>query len=242
MFCDPPKFDFTIRWHVLMVGLENMLAILATVRWALSVRCTAFYRALTPAAEALLSRWWLKRKNPARTVEEILKAGHLLAPRKKQPNHILEDADKMENSLAKLASSSLDFCACLYLELLGFIFLYMQREDPPKGVHSLPQSGMTAEQSQLALERTMWGTLPRRAGSTAFWFREVPGRRNLYECFQGQVTFLPPPPIYLWPARARLQHSTAEKERILLLKSIKQSQTNGSFPGLPGCAQVTNSG
>ena len=155
---------------------------------------------------------------------------------------MLEDADKMENSLAKLASSYFDFCACLYLELLCFIFLYMQREEThPKGVHSLPRSGRTAGQSQLALERTTWGTLPRRTGSTVFWFKEMPGRRNLHECFQRQVTFLPPP-IYLWPARARLQHSTAEKERILLLKSIKQSQTNDSFPSLPRCAQVTNSG
>lgn len=141
MFCDPPKFDFTIRWHVLMVGLENMLAILATVRWALSVRCTAFYRALTPAAEALLSRWWLKREQSSKNCKGNSQGRSFISTKEKANNHILEDADKMENSLAKLASSSLDFCACLYLELLGFIFLYMQREDPPEGCPLSPSIG-----------------------------------------------------------------------------------------------------
>lgn len=46
---------------------------------------------------------------------------------------MLEDADWMENSLAKLASPYFDFCACLYLELLFLAFLYIQREDPPEG-------------------------------------------------------------------------------------------------------------
>ena len=44
---------------------------------------------------------------------------------------MLEDADWMKNSLTKLASSYFDFCACLYLELLCLVFLYIQREDPP---------------------------------------------------------------------------------------------------------------
>lgn len=54
MFCYPPKFDFTIRPHVLIVGLEKMLTVLATARRALSVRCTSFDRVPTPGAEALL--------------------------------------------------------------------------------------------------------------------------------------------------------------------------------------------
>lgn len=42
VFCCPPKFDFTVRLYVLSFGLENLLTILATMRRALSVRCTRF--------------------------------------------------------------------------------------------------------------------------------------------------------------------------------------------------------
>lgn len=62
--------------------------------WATQVPETCLvFRVPTPGAEALLYQWWLKQERSS-TVKEILKVGNLLDPRVKQPNHILEDADK----------------------------------------------------------------------------------------------------------------------------------------------------
>ena len=141
MFCYPPKSDFTIRWHVPIVGLENMLPILATVRWALSVRCTAFYRVLTPGADALLSRWWLKREQ-SNTVKGIPKAGHSLAPREKQNKPHVRRCWQDGKQSCK-AGKFLFWLLCMPLLRAAVLHfsLHAERGDPPEGCPLSPSIG-----------------------------------------------------------------------------------------------------
>ena len=78
---------------------------------------------------------------------------------------MLEDADWMENSLTKLASTYFDFCACLYLELLCLVFLYIQREDPPEGC--LLSLSMRTDSCAITtcLRKDSVGHLPRNWGA-----------------------------------------------------------------------------
>lgn len=108
---------------------------------------------------------------------------------KERTDHVLEDADRGKWSCKAGNPFRLDFCACLYLELLFLTFLSLQREEPRGGLHALTQWGLTASPSWLALGRTMRGTLPMRTGSIVCWFGEAPGRRKLCRSLQGQVAF-----------------------------------------------------
>lgn len=80
MFWYLPKFNFTVRQHIMVWGLE-ILTILATMRRPLSMRCTWFLYSSHTWSRSITVQLMIK----ARTipVKEILRVGNLLHPRTK---------------------------------------------------------------------------------------------------------------------------------------------------------------